>query len=81
VANLTVRDIDDADYENLRRLAQKNNRSTAAQVREMIAEANRRNARSEEAVARLKEFRRKTRLKLPAGMTSLDLLREERESR
>ena len=47
MANLTVRDIDDADYENLRRLAQANNRSTAAQVREMIAEANRRKARSE----------------------------------
>ena len=81
MATLTVRDIDDTDYENLRRLAQQNNRSTAAQVRELIAEANRRNTRSEEAVARLREFRRKTKLKLPAGMTSLDLLREEREAR
>lgn len=80
MANLTVRDIDDADYENLRRLARKNNRSTAAQVREMIAEASRRNARSEEAVARLRAFQRKTRWKLPNGMTSLDLLREERDS-
>jgi hypothetical protein len=81
MATLTVRDIDDADHENLRRLAQKNNRSTAAQVREMIAWANRRNARSEDAVARLREFRRKAKLKLPAGMTSLDLLRDKRESR
>ena len=75
-----MRDIDDDDYENLRRLAQKNNRSTAAQVREMIAEANRRNARSEEAVAQLKAFQRKAGLKLPKGMTSLDVLREDRGS-
>ncbi|MBO9497983.1 MAG: hypothetical protein J7496_02955 [Novosphingobium sp.] len=80
MASLTVRDIDDDDYENLRRIAQKNNRSTSAQVREMIAEANRRNSSSQEAVARLREFQRKNGLKLPAGTTSLDLLREERDS-
>jgi hypothetical protein len=80
MANLTVRDIDDTDYENLRRLARKNNRSTAAQVREMIAAANRRDARSEEAVAQLRAFQRKARWKLPKGLTSLDVLREDRAS-
>lgn len=80
MATLTVRDIDDADYANLRRLAQKNNRSTAAQVRAMIAEANRRNADSEAAVARLREFHAKYRVQLPEGMSTLDLLREDRAS-
>jgi plasmid stability protein len=80
MATMTIRDIDDADYENLRRLAQANNRSAAAQVREMIADANRQNERADEAVARLKAFQEKSRWTLPEGVSSLDLLREERDS-
>jgi plasmid stability protein len=80
MATLTVRDIDDADYENLQLVARKNNRSTAAHVREMIADANRQNGRAEDAIARLKAFQEKSRWTLPKGIRSLDVLREERDS-
>lgn len=81
MATLTVRDIDDADYEKLCALAKANNRSMAAQVRAMIAEAARGNASDrEDAVMRMKELRDRAGWTLPAGKTSFDLLREERDS-
>lgn len=80
MVSLTVRDIDQTDYDNLRRLARENNRSTSAQVRAMIAAANRQDVTSQEAVDRLREFQRKAGLALPRDKGSLDFLREERDS-
>lgn len=80
MATLTVRDIDDADYENLQMVARMNNRSAAAQVRGMLSDLSKRQIRAEKAVADLKAFRERSNWTLPEGMTSLDLLREERDS-
>lgn len=80
MATLTVRDIDDADYENLQIVARKNNRSAAAQVRGMLSDLSKRQILAEKAVADLKAFRERSNWTLPDGMTSLDLLREERDS-
>lgn len=80
MATLTVRDIDEADYENLQLTARKNNRSTAAQVRGMLSDLRKRQVHAEKAIADLKAFRERSNWKLPEGMTSLDLLREERDS-
>lgn len=80
MATLTVRDIDDVDYANLCRLAQQNNRSMAAQVRVMIADATRGNSGSDQAVARLEAFRKSATWTLPDGVSTLDILREDRKS-
>ena len=80
MATLTVRDIDDVDYENLQLVARKNNRSLAAHVRSMLADLRKRQVHADKAIADLKAFRERTNWQLPEGMTSLDLLREERDS-
>jgi len=80
MATLTVRDIDDEDYANLCRLAQSKNRSTAAQVREMIADATRHRTRSAGAVERLKAFRETTDWTRASDRNSTDILRDERAS-
>lgn len=79
MATLTVRDIDDAELANLAEDAKRNNRSLSAEIREMIAERNRQR-RSKQSVADFLAFTKQHPLKLPKGKTSLDLLREERES-
>lgn len=77
--NLAVRDIEPEHYQALIDQAKENHRSIAAEVREMVAEvARRRQARK--LVAELKALRDSSNWTLPDGMTSLDLLREERDS-
>ena len=77
--NLAVRDIDPNHYQALIDEALDNGRSLSAEVRNFAAEvAQRRQAKK--TVADLKALRDRVNLTLPDGMTSLDLLREERDS-
>lgn len=79
MATLTVRDIDDAELAGIAQDAKRNNRSLSAEVREMIAERNR-ERKSRQAVAEFIAFTKRHPIKLSGGKTSLDLLREERDS-
>lgn len=75
----TARNVDEKDYLELVDAASENGRSVSEELRRLIAELARKR-RADAAVAELAEFRKKHPIKLPPGMTSLDLLREERES-
>jgi hypothetical protein len=79
VANLAVRDIDPDHYRALAEQARNNRRSIAAEVREWMSDIARRH-RATQLVTELRELRDNSKWTLPDGMTSLDLLREERES-
>jgi plasmid stability protein len=79
MGTLTVRDIEDDQLAGLAETARRNGRSVSAEVRDMIAESNRQR-RIKQLLAEMHEFRKRNPLKLPDGMTSLDLLREERDS-
>lgn len=79
MATVTARKVDDRDYALLSEAAQNNGRSISEEVRSLIAEAARKR-RAVKTAAELKELRDSVRLTLPSGMTSLDLLREERDS-
>ena len=79
MGSLTVRDIPDDQLKGLAEDARQNNRSMSAEVRELIAERARKR-RLLQILAEMREFRKRNPLKLPDGMTSLDLLREERDS-
>jgi hypothetical protein len=78
MATLTVRKLADATYENLGKRAKANNRSLEAEVRKILD----REARAFDIEAWMDEVRdiRKRSKPLPGGITSLDLLREERDS-
>jgi plasmid stability protein len=78
MATLTVRKLADATYESLGRRAKTNNRSLEAEVREILD----REAKAFDIKAWMDEVReiRKRSKPLPNGMTSLDLLREDRDS-
>ena len=73
MATATVRNVDDRDYAALAEIAAANGRSISEELRALIAEAARRR-RLETLVAQIKP------MALPEGMTTLDLLREERDS-
>jgi plasmid stability protein len=79
MATLTVRDIDDADYEALQMIARKNNRSTAAQVRDMIAELGRKQIDADQAVADLLDFRKKYPIKPRTGQDAVSMIRAVRD--
>jgi hypothetical protein len=79
MANLAVRDIDPDHYQALIDEASDNGRSLAAEIRCFAAEVARRR-KAKKTVADLKALRDRVNLTLPDGMTSLDLLREERDS-
>lgn len=79
MATVTARKVDDKDYQALIEIAQENGRSVSEELRLLIAERTHKR-RSEKLIAELKELRDKSNWILPNGMTSLDLLREERES-
>ncbi len=78
MATLTVRDIDDADYEALRQLAKANNRSASAQVREMIAEVSHKRLSADQAVAELLEFRKEHAIKPRKGEDAVSMIRAVR---
>jgi plasmid stability protein len=79
LASLTVRKLSDETYEGLGRRAKKNHRSLEAEVRDILD----REAKAFDMkawIAEVREIRARNPLKLPDGKTSLDLLREERDS-
>ena len=79
MSNLAVKDIEPEHYRALVEQAKDNGRSVAAEVRGWLAEVARRR-RAVELIVELEDLRKRNPLKLPDGMTSLDLLREERDS-
>ena len=79
MGTLTIRNIDDSHLARLAEDARRNKKSVAAEVRDMIAQRDR-ERRGEKLLAEMREFRKRNPLKMPEGMTSLDLLREERDS-
>ncbi|MEY2925600.1 MAG: hypothetical protein RL367_77 [Pseudomonadota bacterium] len=82
MATMTIRDIADDDYAYLLAAARENNRSAAAQVREMIAElkqaSDRKRARN--LLSEIEQLHKLYPLQHPPGYDALALLREERES-
>jgi hypothetical protein len=78
MANLHIRDIDDKDYEALRRVARENNRSAAAQIRTMIADLRANNASADRAVAELLEFRKQHAIKPRKGEDAVSMVRAVR---
>ena len=79
MATATVRNVDDKDYAALAEIAAANGRSISEELRALIAEAARRR-RLEALLSQMREMRERNPLRLPEGMTTLDLLREERDS-
>jgi macrodomain Ter protein organizer (MatP/YcbG family) len=79
MATATARKVDDRDYAALSETADENGRSISEELRNLIAE-HARKRRAAQTVADLKALRDKSNWTLPNGMTSLDLLREERDS-
>lgn len=79
MATATARNVDDIDYAAIVAGANENGRSVSEELRQLIAEYARKR-RSKELVAELKALRDNSNWTLPDGMTSLDLLREERDS-
>lgn len=79
MATATIRKVDDRDYATIGEMAEEHGRSISEELRSVIAEAARKR-RFAKLHAEMCEFLERNPLKLPDGMTSLDLLREERDS-
>jgi hypothetical protein len=79
MATATARKVDDRDYAILVEMAEENDRSISEELRCIIAEATRKR-RVATIVSEMRTFAERNPLNLPNGMTSLDLLREERDS-
>ena len=79
MATVTARKIDDSDYAALSEIAEENGRSISEELRILIA-GRVKKRRAERAVADFLEFTQRNPLTLPEDMTSLDLLRQERDS-
>ncbi len=79
MATATVRNVNDKDYAALVATANENGNSISEELRALIAE-HARKRRGKQLVAELKALRDSSNWTLPDGMTSLDLLREERDS-
>lgn len=78
MATATARKVDDRDYAVLVEMAEENDRSISEELRVIIAEAAKKR-RLGKVLAEMREIRNRS-TPLPNGMTSLDLLREERDS-
>ena len=79
MATATARNVDDKDYSIIAASANENGRSISEEFRLLLA-GHARKLRAEQTVRELSELREKSNWTLPSGMTSLDLLREERDS-
>ena len=79
MATITARKVADGDYDTLGEIAGLNERSILEELRLLIAEYTRKH-HAKELVGDRVEYLEPDRLKLPVGMTSLDLLRQERDS-
>ena len=84
MANLTLRNIPKEHYAVLKRDAKKNRRSLNAEVLAMFAEkaeAARRRERAARAMAQIDRLRDEMARKYPHQTESVDLIREDRDSR
>ena len=79
MATATARSVDNDDYAILAQTAEEHGWSISEELRLMIAE-HAKKRRRDLRVADMKSLRDRVNLTLPEGMTSLDLLREERDS-
>ena len=79
MASMTIRDIDDAHYENLRRIAKANNRSASAHLRAIIAELEPPKQTREQAIADLLEFRKHHAFKPRPGEDAVSMIRTIRD--
>lgn len=79
MATVTARKVDDDDYAILTEIAEENGRSISEELRLLIAELVRKR-RAMKVAQELKQLRDRINWRLPGGKTSLDLLREERDS-
>ncbi len=79
MATVTARKVDDEDYAILTEIAEENGRSISEELRLLIAEFVRKR-RARRTAAEMKALRDRLNWALPDGKTSLDLLREERDS-
>jgi plasmid stability protein len=84
MANLTVRNIPEKDYAELQRDARQNRRSINAELLILLAdraEMNRRRRQSAKAMKRIDKIREEIARKYPNQPDSVDLIREDRDSR
>ncbi len=84
MANLTVRNIPEKDYAELQRDAKQNRRSINAEVLSLVAdraEMNRRRRHAAKAMKRINKIREEIARKYPNQPDSVDLIREDRDSR
>ena len=84
MANLTVRNIPEKDYAELQRDARQNRRSINAEVLSLVAdraEMNRRRRHAAKAMKRINKIREEIARKYPNQPDSVDLIREDRDSR
>ena len=84
MANLTVRNIPAKDYAELQLDARQNRRSINAEFLILLAdraEMNRRRRQAAKAMKRIKRIREEVARKYPNQPDSVDLIREDRDSR
>ena len=84
MANLVLRNIPDDTYALLQRDARQNGRSVNAEILKILsdrAELNRRRRRAGKVLARLARTRREIAYENPNQPDSVELIREDRESR
>lgn len=84
MANLTVRNIPEKDYTELQLDARQNRRSINAEVLSLVAdraEMNRRRRHAAKAMKRINKIREEIARKYPNQPDSVDLIREDRDSR
>ncbi len=79
MATATARNVDDGDYAVLTEIAEAHGNSISEELRLLIADYAAKR-RMQKMVAATKELRDRVGLTLPEGSTSLDLLREDRDS-
>ncbi len=79
MATATARNVDDKDYAILSEIAEAHGNSISEELRLLIAEYAAKR-RTEKMVAATRKLRDRVGLTLPKGTTSLDLLREDRDS-
>jgi plasmid stability protein len=82
--NITVRNIPEADYSVLRRDAKRHGRSLNAEFLAMLADKKdmaRRRAGAARAMKRIDKIREEIARKYPNQPDSVDLIREDRDSR
>ena len=78
MGTLTVRNVDDSQLANLAKTAKLNKRSVSAEVRELIAESDRKR-QVEEVLANIKRRRELHPILLAAGEDAVSLIRAVRD--